>query len=64
MIFYDDGEFWRPTRVGDGDSDERGGADGTGLMGDFIIIISIEHLIRPLSLFTKNKNYLWHNHFI
>ena len=29
MIFYDDGEFWRPTRVGDGDSDERGGADGT-----------------------------------
>ena len=36
--------------VGDGDSDERGGAVGTGLMGDFIIIISIEHLIGPLSL--------------
>ena len=61
MIFYDDGEFWLPTRVGDGGSDERGGVDGTGLMGDFIII---EHLIGPLSSFTKNKNNLWHNHFI
>ena len=55
MIFYDDGEFWRPTRVGDGDSDERGVADGTGLMGDFIII---EHLIGPLSLLKTNAIFV------